>query len=53
MKIQSFFSNLANVLVKDKVAQVVFQAEIMRPLSSDEIAVISGGPDVENDPLPN
>ncbi len=52
MKIPSLFSMLANILVKDEVVQISLQEKLMRPLSSDEMVAVAGGPDVDNDPPP-
>ncbi|MES2264622.1 MAG: hypothetical protein V4724_39490 [Pseudomonadota bacterium] len=52
MKIQSLFSILAILAEKDEITQISLQEKRMRPLSSDEIIAVAGGPDVENDPPP-
>ncbi len=52
MKIQSLFFMLTNFLVRDEFSPIPSQEKFMRPLSSDEIAVVAGGPEIENNPPP-
>ncbi len=51
MKLQSVFSNLVNLLVKDEIAKILPE-KLIRKISDNEIAAVSGGPEVDNTPPP-
>ncbi len=52
MKIQSLFSALTSMLVKDEVVHTSLQEKTMREISFDEIVLVAGGPEVDNEPPP-
>ncbi|MES2264623.1 MAG: hypothetical protein V4724_39495 [Pseudomonadota bacterium] len=53
MKIQALFSLVPNMLAKEEATPTPLQEKMMRPLSSAEITVVAGGPELENDPPPH